>query len=378
MRILFLDTRPLRRGAQIFISDLSNELIRRGHDVKKVYLYEIKESGRLDLNSADEVLGGNDAHIFEKIPTIHPGLLKKLVHVINAFDPDILLLNGSRNLKYGSAAKPFLSKRIKLVYRVIDSASYWNPNFFKQLYYRIFVLSGMDGAVGVSEKSLTDMISLHKFKKPAVAIHRAIDPEKFSAIIDREHSRRGLGADNASQIVCLLGNLTKQKRPDRFVNVVKELVAKNPSVRGWIVGDGPLKEEVVQQIKQENLENHIKLWGYQKDVVPYLSASDLLLLPSDTEGLPGVVLEAAFVGVPTVSTEVGGVRECITDGASGYIVPNFDFDLFVLRASELLSDRHLYESFSKEARKRVEEGFTISSVGDKYIDFFKRLISKKI
>src|SRR5690606_29417744 len=57
--------------------------------------------------------------------------------------------------------------------------------------------------------------------------------------------------------------------------------------------------------------------GYQQDVSPYLAAADILVLTSDTEGLPGVVLEAAHFSVPTVASEVGGIKECLINGKTG-------------------------------------------------------------
>jgi len=375
MKLLILDTKPLRRGAQIFLSDLARELIRRGVTVKKVYLYTVTGTGRLDLLKDDEVLGGNENHFFEKIPTVHPVVLAKLVRSMNNYQPDVVLLNGSRTLKYAAAAKWFIDNRIKLVYRVIDSVSFWNPGKVKRTYYKKFVLPAIDAAIGVSAASLADMIGAYEFNKPTAVIHRAIDPNKFTAIGGKLESRKQLGIDGSLPVVCFVGNLTRQKRPDRFVDVVSKLRQQLPGIQGWIIGDGPLRSDTEHKIQTTGQQGNIRMWGYQSDVGTFLSAADLLLLPSESEGLPGVVLEAGYLGVPAVATDVGGIRECLQSGKSGYIVPNFDFDAFVGSAQHLLTDSELRQRFSAEAKTLVSSGFTITNVATKYQDFLQKIIS---
>lgn len=377
MKVLILDTRPLRRGAQIFAHDLSNALIsRRQLEVKKIYLYDVKQGELIDINPQDEVLGGNDQHITEKFPTVHPQLLHRLVKRINAFQPDVILLNGSRTLKYSAAANPFLRKKPKVVYRVIDSAAFWNNEGYKQLYYRRLVMPHIDGAVGVSAASLADMKQLHQFKKPTVVIHRAIDVDQFKTTPDRTTCRQELGINENVKIVVLLGNLTLQKRPDRFISLIHEIRKGVPQIRGWIIGDGPLRAQIEDQVNKLGVEENIVFYGYRKQVGKFLQAADLLFLTSDTEGLPGVVLEAAFFGVPAISTRVGGVAECIEDGQSGYIVPLWEQELFLDRAIALLNDEEMRNRMGRSARDKVLEAFTVDKIVNDYHRFFKHLVER--
>jgi hypothetical protein len=189
MKLLFLDTKAIRRGAQVFLDDLSHQFLEKGVEVKKVYLYEYNDAVKLDLLPQDVELNGNEHHFFEKVPTIHPKLLHQFIQCVREFQPDVILLNGSRTLKYGAAAKKFLPTKTKLVYRIIDSPKFWNRNPFKKWYYRNLVLSQIDAAVGVSAASLNDMVSLHGFSKPTTVIHRAIDENKFHPLPDKQESR---------------------------------------------------------------------------------------------------------------------------------------------------------------------------------------------
>ncbi|MBF8964225.1 glycosyltransferase family 4 protein [Pontibacter sp. FD36] len=374
MKILFLDTKPIRRGAQVFLHDLSNEIIGRGHQVKKVYLYNEEGAARLELNSGDAVIGGDDAHFFEKFPTINPSVLNRVATIINEWKPDLILLNGSRTLKYGAALKKIKGITVPLVYRIIDSVTFWNPHAYKQLYYRKLVMPSIAAAVGVSRASLTDVQQLHKFSKPSRVIPRAISTKNFEGVSSKESIRKRLGINEDDRVVLFLGNLTAQKRPDRFLGAIKILKARHHNLKGWIVGDGVLREESEQLAQKLELTDAVRFWGYQSKVGDFIAASDILMLSSDTEGLPGVVLEAGFFGVPTVSTNVGGIKECLEDTVSGFITDK-SAEMLAAKADLMLEDEDLRLKMGAAAKSKVIDSFTIERVGYQYIDFFEELLS---
>ena len=369
---MFLDTRPIRRGAQVFLDDLSKEIIKKNYRIKKVYLYSGEGSGKLELNEQDVELNGNDNHIFEKIPTINPFLYLKLKKEVKKYQPDLILLNGSRTLKYGAFLKKFSGLKIKLVYRIIDSVSFWNPHAYKQFYYRRLIMPTIDAAVGVSKASLKDVQNLHGFSKPAEVIHRAISTNEFSRVPSRNDLRRKFNLEEDDKVILFLGNLTPQKRPDRYLEVIQILKKKYPKLKSWIVGDGVLRKETEKMVEHLNISETVTFWGYQQKVGEFIAASDILLLSSDTEGLPGVVLEAGYLGVPTVSTEVGGIREALEDGVSGFITSKTTEGL-VEKTDVLLQNESLRQSFGAAARKRVENDFNVEKVAEKYLDFFKEI-----
>ncbi|MHA7131836.1 glycosyltransferase [Algoriphagus namhaensis] len=445
MRILFLDTEPIRRGAQIFISELSLFLSQKGNDCKVIYLYQMEDSKEVEIFSAElsKVLEGDKNHFFEKIPGVNPRLLRKLLLEINGFRPDIILANGSRTLKYAAAARQFYSVKTTWIARWIDDASFWNPGMVSKWVYRKLILSQFDATIGVSQTSLDSMIRHYDFKKPSRVIHRAFDPKKFENAPSKAAARRELGLDDEDEVLLLLGNLTSQKRPDRFLEIIQKLAKTRPHLKGLIVGDGPLRLELEEQVfspdsyrdkyqvsRGKNLEKRgknqeerdknqdtrvedssepslpsqtglpssvrsnpapesihgafsighqtsdtIQFLGYQKDVSPYLAAADLLILTSDTEGLPGVVLEAAFFKVPCVATDVGGIRECLVDGTTGRI----NSDLSVRTHSELI-ERLLdhpanLKQMGDQAYSFVNTKFDFERISAEYLSFFQDLLA---
>ncbi|MDG1277533.1 MAG: glycosyltransferase family 4 protein [Algoriphagus sp.] len=406
MKILFLDTSPIRRGAQVFITELADYLSGYGYETFRVYLYKVgKPASKLPIRSQDLELNFDSKNLLEKIPTIQPFLLMRLIKEIKGISPDVVLLNGSRTLKYGAAAKQFLPKKIRWVSRIIDNAEFWNSGKFTHWYYKNLIIPQVDATIGVSKASLNSMISHYDFKKPSQVIHRAFDPEKFKNAPNKEAARRDLGLEEEDEVLLFLGNLTAQKRPDRFIEVVQKLSQTRPNLKALIVGDGPLRAELERHaatIKSQEVTDetsatrlsdaghptpdichqtsdighptsNILFAGYQQDVSPYLAAADLLILNSDTEGLPGVVLEAGFFGVPTVATEVGGIRECLIDGESGILIPDRSIEGFVSAIDKLLSNPAELQAMGGKSRELVLKNFRMEEVAEKYMSFFRAL-----
>ena len=80
------------------------------------------------MNEQDVVLNGEQIHIFEKFPTVQPALLIKLIKIVNDYRPEVVILNGSRTLKYAAFAKPFFKQKTKLIYRT------WQKYYYHQVY----------------------------------------------------------------------------------------------------------------------------------------------------------------------------------------------------------------------------------------------------
>ena len=379
IRILFLDTKPIRRGAQVFVDDLKRKFEQDGISVKRLFLYEEHQFQKLDLTETDVVLPFGENHFFEKIPSVHPGLVSRIRKAVLNFDPDIVLCNGSRTLKYAAAVKLFLGNhKSKWVYRVIDSSSYWNPDSLKRLYYKHFIIPALDAAVGVSETSRKDMVNNYHFKKPSTTIHRGISMDKFSAPISAEDTlefRKKIGIPANAFVLLFLGNLTPQKRPDRFLNILAELKKKHDNIYGLIVGDGILMPDVVKQAEAQNIGSNIVFAGYVKNVLPHLNASNVLLLTSDTEGLPGVVLEAGFNGLPAIAAQVGGVSECILNGVTGFICDKNNEADFVAKTEWLMLNQDKYAAMSYAAKNNISEKFSMDVLSKKYLDFFQWIIN---
>jgi glycosyltransferase involved in cell wall biosynthesis len=379
LRVIFLDTRPIRRGAQVFVHELKLRFKEDGIAVKRVFLYKESKYEQLILDDTDIVLPFNDNNIFEKFPTVHPSIIIELAKEIKAFSPDVILCNGSRTLKYAAVVKRFYpSIKSKWIYRVIDSAVYWNRKSITQLYYKHWVIPAMDGAVGVSQRSLDEMIKHYSFKKTSLCIPRAVDINHFANYIPEVDARKNTGIHDDAFVLLFLGNFTKQKRPDRFIDIINLLKESIPKVHGLMVGDGPLRSSVNEQISTLSLENNITCVGYKKDVRTWIAMSDILLLTSDTEGMPGVVLEAAAMKKIAISTDVGGVREFIKHEENGYVINNKNLQEFVKYIVRFNINKELNFKMSNTCFENVLENYSLLKIKKSYLDYFKMKATFKL
>ena len=375
LKIMFLDTRPVRRGAQVFVHELKKQFEIAGSVVQRIFLYKEVHFECLPLNQNDQVLDFKDNHWMEKYLFFQPALLMELSEKINQFNPDIILCNGSRTLKYAALVKRFNPDlKAKWVYRVIDSAQYWNRNPMVVWTYKKFIISAMDAAVGVSNKSLQEMKVHYQFNKPSIAIPRAIDIPHFSNFVPDPDLRKSWGIAEGAFVVLFLGNFTRQKRPDRFVEVIRTVREKYPQVHGLMVGDGPLKNDTVRIIQQAELEFAFTFTGYQQDVRPFISMSDLLMLTSDTEGMPGVVLEAAAMGRSTISGAVGGVEEFIQSGENGIVTPTLEVSSFAAALEKLVVNDDVLQEMSLVAMEKVGLKYAVQEISTNYLNFLREVI----
>lgn len=373
MRIIQIVTKPQRRGAEVFAYDLSQQFRAQGIEVKIIYLYRYAGDNGLPLNEDDVCLGGKEDHYLERVLGFHPLVLLQVTSQIRKFRPDIVQVNGSRTVKYGAAAKQLIPFRHwKLVYRNIGIASDWHRGGDSILAYRHMIMPKMDGVIGVSQVSLSDAKALYRIMGPAEVIINGVSPDRLQATKSRSDTRREYGSEN-DFVLLFLGYLERAKRPDRFLKVLARVSERCPAAKGWIVGDGPLGEEVRRMARVLGIDRRVVFIGNQPDVAKFLSAADLLLLTSDTEGVPATALEAAYLGLPVVATRVGGLPECITHGETGMLVDEEYVTTLSDAVLHLASDDAIRRSISNNAKSRARAEFTIDHVAKKYLDFYNRL-----
>ena len=112
-------------------------------------------------------------------------------------------------------------------------------------------------------------------------------------------------------VIVTVGRLVEQKRHDRILDAVKILHDKNIEFELWILGTGKLEKSLKEKVKKLKLEKMVRFFGFQTNPYPYINASDIFVLSSDTEGYPTVICEALSLGKPIVSTAITGSNELL-------------------------------------------------------------------
>jgi glycosyltransferase involved in cell wall biosynthesis len=167
--------------------------------------------------------------------------------------------------------------------------------------------------------------------------------------------------------------LSKRKGADMIVPIARHLSQiLTINYKILVVGDGPYKDEISKEIKENNLEEQIKLIGFvpNKDIVECYKGVDLFILPSMEEGFPLSLLESMAMGIPYVAFDVGSVREMSPETAKRFLVKSGDVEMFAHKVENLLADEKVYADFRKEGLEKVQE-YSIDNVVNKFIELFK-------
>ena len=133
-----------------------------------------------------------------------------------------------------------------------------------------------------------------------------------------------------------------------------------------MIGDGPDRRPLEQRLAEAGLQDVVEFAGEQHDLVPWLSAADLFLLPSEQESFGLAALEAMACEVPVVASRVGGLPEIIDDGRTGFLCAPDDIDGMAARGVAVLSDPELRERVGRAAAEDVRTRFCTDLIVSQY------------
>lgn len=176
-----------------------------------------------------------------------------------------------------------------------------------------------------------------------------------------------------------VGRIVRDKGINELVAAFKRLQTKVPKTRLILVGEyedalDPITPEARKEIEDNPC---ILAVGNQKDVRPWLAASDALVFPSYREGFPNVVIEAGAMGLPSIVTDINGSREIIQDGVNGLIVPSKNEDALLKEMERLVEDAALASYLASHARRLVASRYEQGYVKQCLLDFYRQIIHKK-
>jgi glycosyltransferase involved in cell wall biosynthesis len=185
--------------------------------------------------------------------------------------------------------------------------------------------------------------------------------------------RKQLGISEKDIVVTFTGRLIPSKGVQDLITIFPRVQKVRPGIKLLIVGDGPYRKELEKRVKIIGAGDSILFLGMrnQSEVVQILSASDIFINPSYSEGLPTSVMEAASVGLPILATDVGGTREIIIDGELGFLVKEKDLESMQKKLVELISNEPLRQKFGKKARQFVSQKYDWQKIAEHMINILE-------
>lgn len=171
--------------------------------------------------------------------------------------------------------------------------------------------------------------------------------------------RAGLRISLDAPVVTVIGHMRPGKGHDVAVEAWPRVLTEHPDARLLLAGDGPGLPALRRRVEELGITGRVVFAGARDDVPDVLRAADLVLLPTRTEALPTVLIEAAGCGVPAVATRVGGVPEVVDDGTTGRLFPTPDRAADAVRTALRLRDTDPdgFAAIGKAARAHAESRF---------------------
>lgn len=350
-RVLQVVTDTDRRGAQVFATDLHAALERRGWQVATVALVAGRTSG-LDL----PVLGRS---------SLAPATLWRLRAAMGR--AAVTVAHGSRTLP--ACALAGLGTGRPSVYRSIGDPLHWACTPARRARVRLglgraaAVVALWPGAAAALASKLgvpVGKVSVIPNGVPA-GRWRPADPARQAAA----HAELGLDPDRP--VVVYVGALT----PEKDVGTAVEAVAEVDGCQLVVVGGGPLRDRL-EAVAGRLAPGRVRFTGPVPAPQQVLATADLVVLPSRSEGMPAVLIEAGLAGLGAVATEVGGVAEIVVPGSTGELVPPGDPQALGAALRRALGRA---EAYGQAARTRCLELFELEPVADRWSELLTGLVA---
>jgi len=240
-----------------------------------------------------------------------------------------------------------------------------------------WTVSLVDRVVAVSEAVRRYMVEQARIPAEKILVIRnGVDPSRFRVRRGEFRQREGIPADRL--LVTTVGRLHEQKGLGGLLEAARLVVSERPEVRFLVVGEGPQRRELLRLRDRFGLEEHVRFLGFRPDVPQILADSDVFVLPSLWEGLAIALLEAMAAGLPVVVTDVEGVREVVTDGETGLVVPPADDGALVAALGRLLSDPGLRKRLALAGHEQVARHFGWEKVVSDTMALYDTLLSERV
>jgi glycosyltransferase involved in cell wall biosynthesis len=227
--------------------------------------------------------------------------------------------------------------------------------------------------------AVSDLVRQHCIEEDGIApdrvqtIYNGLDLANWSTAPQSLHPTDKL-------LVTTIGNIRHVKGHDIFIKAAAAIVPQFPNVCFSIAG-GVLEpayfEELQALIHTLNLGDHFQFAGGVTNLHEHLSAANIFVLPSRSEGFSNAIVEAMAASLPVVATDVGGNAEAVQDGINGFIVPSEDPQALAAAIMQLLSDPAKSEAMGAAGKQRVAERFTVDAMMKQTTETYTRLLTQK-
>lgn len=371
LKTLHIDAERNWGGGQQQVAGLCSYLRDRGHGVKLA----CRPGSRLEKWAGES---GIEPTPVDMRPASLSAVLK-LRSIILRERPDVVHLHSARAHVLGSAAArlagPVFSEDRVGVWPGIVIAT-------RRMDDPIHMVWPNSGAYGswttaiVAISSAVREVLLHAGvdERKIRLIESGADVSRFEQAVPDPGLRASLGIDASLPIVCAAATLAERKGIRHLIDAASVLGARSAPVHLIIAGDGEQRNELESFAREKGVS--ASFLGFRDDMPAILASSDVFAMPSLAEGLGVAVLEAMAAGRPVVASAVGGLRESVLDGVTGFSVPPANPEALAEAIARLIANPSMAAQFGAAGRARARSNYSLENMARKNEALYVELVEQ--
>ncbi len=365
---------PTYGGSGVVATELGVELAKKGHEIHFIsYAIPFRLHQYMDNVFYHEVEMGT-YHLFE-FPLYSDALAGKMVEVMRYENLELIHVHYA----IPHATSAYMAKQICKQYQDVKIVTTLHgtditlvglePSYIHLLKFGIMQ---SDGVTAVSRYLKEKTITNYSIEKEIEVIPNFVDIDLYKP---REASElKCRFAPNGEKVLIHTSNFRVVKRVQDTIKIL-ELVKKEIPTKLVLIGDGPDRTECERLARELGLERDVIFLGKQEALPQILACADLFLIPSQSESFGLAALEAMSVGLPVISSSVGGLPEVITHNHSGFIAEIGDVERMARYAIDLLTNEKKYNIFSKNARATAVEKYSAEKIVPHYEEYYEKVLN---
>lgn len=356
MRVLLVVDSLHGGSAELEVLALAATLLEAGHAVDVAYFND----GRLRPRY---VSLGLALHRVSRAGLRDPFALVRLVRLMRWLRPDIVHTQLVKSDMLGTIAACLTGVPVRI--STLHSCSAWRRRALPSLVSR-FVTRGVLRIVTVSEAV---RVHAHRFSRLSldkmVVIPNTVDWRRFA------ETPEDIRIPPVVPVVGIIGRLVPVKGVDTFLHAATMIRARHPEMTFEIVGEGELRQALVEQSRSLGLAECVRFMGFSDDIVPVMQRLSVLAMPSRAEGLPRVLLEGMAAALPIVATPVDGTPEVLRHDVEGLLGASAEG---IASLVNMLCDHpERCAALADGARRRIESELTAAEMVRKWVVTLRRV-----
>lgn len=334
------------QGIEVFLACKENSLIKEKAIENNINIFVLPFKGNVDFKT-----------------------MLSLVNIIKNNKINIVNTHSGKDTWVGGIAAKLAGAKFIRTRHLSNRIKTSRFNFINELADYIFT---------TGESVRTDMIKYNRINSnKIISIPTGIDDDIYDPLkYEKLNARQFFNLEKDCILIGIIAVLRAFKRHDRFINIAKKIIENNPNkkIKFVIAGDGPRREKIEQQIKDEKLNFEILMLGHISDVPKLLSSLDIFVLTSDSkEGVPQSVMQAMLMNKAVVSTNAGSTDDLLNNDNFLLIDRNSEEKIFE-SCNLLVKDEGLRIKYASKSRHYVSKYFSKKVMTKKIIDIYKGLL----